>query len=135
MKEGAIVLLALAQADGTVKPRPALVLRQLPGFGDWLVCGISTQLHQCVTGFDETIASGDADFASSGLARPVGIPPSRSAPQDHGPYRLGFSGPAPPPARQPLATSDAVTGADDGDGAARLALPGPIRGRAGGDSS
>jgi mRNA interferase MazF len=45
-------------------------LRQLPGFGDWLVCGISTQLHQAVAGFDETIASGDADFASSGLVRP-----------------------------------------------------------------
>ncbi len=63
MKEGAIVLLPLAQADGTVKPRPAVALRQLPGFGDWLVCGISTQLHQCVVAFDETMAS-------SGLARP-----------------------------------------------------------------
>jgi mRNA interferase MazF len=60
----------LAQADGTVKLRPAVALRQLPGFGDWLVCGISTQLHQYVVGFDETMASGDADFASSGLARP-----------------------------------------------------------------
>ena len=70
MKEGAIVLLPLAQADGTVKPRPAVALRQLPGFGDWLVCGISTQFYQCVAGFDETMASGDADFASSGLARP-----------------------------------------------------------------
>jgi mRNA interferase MazF len=47
-----------------------VALRQLPGFGDWLVCGISTQLHQCVAGFDETMAGGDADFASSGLARP-----------------------------------------------------------------
>ncbi len=45
MREGAIVLLPLAQADGTVKPRPAVALSQLPGFGDWLVCGISTQLH------------------------------------------------------------------------------------------
>lgn len=70
MREGAIVLLSLAQADATVKPRPAVALRQLPGFGDWLVCGISTQLHQCVTGFDETMASSDADFASSGLVRP-----------------------------------------------------------------
>jgi mRNA interferase MazF len=63
MREGAVVLLPLAQADGQVKPRPAVALRELPGFGDWLVCGISTQLHQCVPGFDEPIASGDADFA------------------------------------------------------------------------
>jgi len=64
-----VVLLALAQADSKAKPRPAVALRELPGFGDWLVCGISTQLHQCVVGFDETIASSDADFAGSGLVR------------------------------------------------------------------
>jgi mRNA interferase MazF len=33
------------------------------------VCGISTQLHQAVAGFDETITSGDADFANTGLVR------------------------------------------------------------------
>lgn len=70
MREGAVVLLPLAQVDGTVKPRPVVALRELPGFGDWLVCGISTQLHQAVASFDETITSGDADFASSGLVRP-----------------------------------------------------------------
>jgi mRNA interferase MazF len=69
MREGAVVLLPLAQADGKVKPRPAVSLRELPGFGDWLVCGVSTQLHQCAAGFDETIASGDADFVSSGLVQ------------------------------------------------------------------
>jgi len=69
MREGAVVLVALAQADGTLKTRPAVALRQLPGFGGWLICGISTQLQQHVPGFDETLTSGDADFASSGLAR------------------------------------------------------------------
>ncbi len=64
-----MVLLPLAQADGKVKPRPAIALRALPGFGDWLVCGVSTQVHQCVAGFDETIASGDPDFPASGLLR------------------------------------------------------------------
>ena len=70
MKEGAIVLLQLVQADGTTKPRPAVALRQPPGFGDWLVCGISTQLQQAVAGFDETITNSDADFVTSGLVRP-----------------------------------------------------------------
>jgi mRNA interferase MazF len=63
-------LLALTQADGAIKPRPAVALRQLPGFGDWLVCGVSSQLQQAVAGFDETITPGDADFISSGLVRP-----------------------------------------------------------------
>jgi mRNA interferase MazF len=57
MREGAVVLLALRQADGQVKPRPAVVLRQLPGFGDWLVCGVSSQLHQFVDGFDEQVSA------------------------------------------------------------------------------
>jgi len=67
MKEASIVLTPLPQADGTVKNRPALVLRELPPFGDFLVCGISTQLHQAVPGFDETISRGDSDFSDSGL--------------------------------------------------------------------
>jgi mRNA interferase MazF len=49
MREAAVVLLALRQADGKVKPRPAVALRQMPGFGDWLVCGVSRQLHQFVS--------------------------------------------------------------------------------------
>jgi mRNA interferase MazF len=69
MREGAVVLLPLAQADGKIKPRPAIALRELPGFADWLVCGVSTQTQQCVVGFDETIANGDGDFANSGLVR------------------------------------------------------------------
>lgn len=70
MKEGAVVLLSLAQVDGKSKLRPAIALRQLPGFGDWLVCGVSTQLAQLVPGFDEEISLSDSDFGSSGLTRP-----------------------------------------------------------------
>jgi mRNA interferase MazF len=67
MNEGDVVLTAVPQADGQVKNRPALVLRKLPPFDDLLVCGISTQLHQQVVGFDEIIAQTDSDFAASGL--------------------------------------------------------------------
>lgn len=67
MKEGDIVLTPIPQADGDVKNRPALVLREMPRYRDLLVCGISTQLHQRVDGFDEIISSIDADFATSGL--------------------------------------------------------------------
>lgn len=70
MREGAVVLLALRQADGKIKPRPAVALRQLPGFGDWLVCGVSRQLHQFVGGFDEQVSAADPDFDLSGLTWP-----------------------------------------------------------------
>jgi len=39
----------------------------MPVYRDALVCGVSTQLHQYVQGFDEVISPADADFASSGL--------------------------------------------------------------------
>jgi mRNA interferase MazF len=67
MKEGDIVITAVPQANAQFKNRPALFLREMPPFNDALVCGVSTQLHQQVAGFDETITQRDADFASSGL--------------------------------------------------------------------
>jgi mRNA interferase MazF len=67
VKEGDIVLTPLPQADGMPKNRPALLLRQLPLFGDFLVCGITTQLRQAVPDFDDMISRGDGDFARSGL--------------------------------------------------------------------
>lgn len=67
MKEGDVILAPIPQADGQVKNRPVLFLRELPPFKDALVCGISTQLHQEVVGFDEIIAAKDMDFVNSGL--------------------------------------------------------------------
>ena len=58
---------AASQANGQLKIRPAVALRTMPSLGDILVCGISTQLHQRLPGFDEVIASFDIDFAASGL--------------------------------------------------------------------
>jgi mRNA interferase MazF len=70
MKEGDIVLALLPQTDGQKKNRPAVVLRRMPGFGDLLVCGISTQLRQQVAGFDEIIEPSHLDFQTSGLKAP-----------------------------------------------------------------
>ena len=67
MKPGDVVLAPLPQADGQIKNRPAVVLRLMRPHGDLLVCGVSTQLHQEVVGFDETIRAEDSDFAGSGL--------------------------------------------------------------------
>ena len=67
MQEGDVVLTPIPQADGQIKNRPVLILREMPSHGDFLVCGVSTQLHHAVPGFDEIISPNDADFASSGL--------------------------------------------------------------------
>lgn len=67
MTEGDVALTPLPQADGRSKPRPAILLRRMPPFGDWLICGVSTQLHQAVSGFDEVIEASHSDFHRSGL--------------------------------------------------------------------
>lgn len=67
MKEGDVVLTPVPQADGVRKNRPALLLRELPPFGDFLVCGISTGLHLAVPDFDEVLRRSDADFNTARL--------------------------------------------------------------------
>ncbi|MCY7348907.1 MAG: type II toxin-antitoxin system PemK/MazF family toxin [Pyrinomonadaceae bacterium] len=67
MKESEIVIAVFPQSNGTLKRRPALILREMPPFRDFLICGISTQLRQQVKGFDEIISEADEDFAASGL--------------------------------------------------------------------
>ena len=64
---GAIALARIQQANGQYKLRPVLVLRAMPPHGDWLVCGISSQLQQEVLGFDHVLAIGGPDFPLSGL--------------------------------------------------------------------
>ena len=54
MKEGDVILTPVPQADGTIKTRPAIILREMPPYKDFLVCGVSTQLHQQVKDFDES---------------------------------------------------------------------------------
>ena len=70
MTPGDVVRLPFPQADGLVKDRPAVLLCRLPPYGDWLLCGVSTQLQREVRGFDEVIAPPDADFRDSALRAP-----------------------------------------------------------------
>ena len=67
MKEGDVILTPVPQANGELKDRPAIFLREMPRYHDLLVCGVSTQLHQYVENFDEIISPTDVDFKSSGL--------------------------------------------------------------------
>ena len=67
MKEGNIILTPIPQVNGEIKNRPALILKEMPKYQDFLVCGISTQLKQYIPNFDEIISPEDEDFQSSGL--------------------------------------------------------------------
>lgn len=67
MNQGDVVLTPVPQANGILKNRPAIFLREMPPYGDVLVCGVSTQLHREVKGFDDLIKSTDSDFKSTGL--------------------------------------------------------------------
>jgi len=51
VNEGEVILTPIAQADGQVKNRPAVVLRELPPYRDLLICGVSTQVQHLVPGF------------------------------------------------------------------------------------
>lgn len=48
MKEGDVILASITQADGKIKNRPVVILRIMPKYNDYLVCGISTQLNQYI---------------------------------------------------------------------------------------
>jgi mRNA interferase MazF len=67
MKAGDIALMAMPQADGKIKNRPVVLLKKMPPYNDWLVAGVSTQLHQEVNGFDVVLKDTDAGFAASRL--------------------------------------------------------------------
>jgi mRNA interferase MazF len=68
-KSGQIVLFPFPQTNmASGKTRPALLLGKLPGsYGDWLICMISSQMHQYIKDFDEIVDTSDPDFANSGL--------------------------------------------------------------------
>ncbi len=69
IQDGQIVLFTFPQTDQAAgKFRPALILRSLPGpHNDWLICMISTKLHQQVAEIDEVIHETDPDFPPTGL--------------------------------------------------------------------
>ncbi len=68
-RAGQIVIFRFPQTDLVVgKTRPALLLASLPsGYNNWLVCMISTQTRQAISGIDEAISISDSDFSQSGL--------------------------------------------------------------------
>jgi mRNA interferase MazF len=68
-RAGQIALTQFASTDLSVtKLRPVLLLRQASiRFDDWLVCMVSSRLHQAVPDLDERILLNDGDFPGTGL--------------------------------------------------------------------
>ena len=62
VSEGEVVVARLVQADGGAKLRPIVLLRKLPGMGDFLVCGVSSQTQRAVEGFDLGWSQGQKDL-------------------------------------------------------------------------
>lgn len=69
MKSDDSALGSILQADGERKLRPILLLCQLPGFGDWLTVGISSQIRQAIKNWDVLIDPGLAKYSSTGLVK------------------------------------------------------------------
>jgi len=67
MQPGDVVLTRLFQRDGVQKQRPAIIIKVIPPFNDFLVCGFSSQLRHYVPGLDEIISTEEVDFINSGL--------------------------------------------------------------------
>jgi mRNA interferase MazF len=70
MKRGEIALAVLPQTDGEEKSRPVLLLGRLPGYGDWLVLGISSQVAKAVDDWDLKLDPTLAEFRKTGLKAP-----------------------------------------------------------------
>jgi mRNA interferase MazF len=69
MKPGDIVLTIIPQ-DGQKKKRPVLILKILPKYNDYLVCAISSQLHQYISNFDLVLNDKHEAYNASVLNAP-----------------------------------------------------------------
>ena len=69
MKEGDIILANILTSECQFKKRPTLLLKILPKYGDFLLCGISSQIQQYIPDFDLLIDKNSIDFSSSGLIK------------------------------------------------------------------
>ena len=69
LRKGHIVLFEFPHADQrSGKLRPALIIKRCPGqYNDWLICMISSQLHQQLPGIDEVVTQTSHDFNQTGL--------------------------------------------------------------------
>lgn len=70
MEAGDVIRWGFIQADGKSKLRPAVLLKQVPPFNDWIICAISPQLHRFQPGLDILLHAKHPDLALAGLPFP-----------------------------------------------------------------
>ncbi len=70
MEEGSVIKVAFTQADGQIKHRPAIAIKSLPPYNDWLACAISKSIDLEVKGFDLVLNENHPDYKESGLTYP-----------------------------------------------------------------
>lgn len=69
MKAGDICKVALIQPDGSRKDRPALLIKEVPPFGDWIVAAITSQQRNPINGVDILIEDSHYAFNVTGLRK------------------------------------------------------------------
>ena len=57
----------MSESDGTLRSRPALLLKRIFPHNDWLMCVISGGLHNEIKGLDVVINTDHPDFANTHL--------------------------------------------------------------------
>ena len=70
MEAGEVIRWSFVQADGRIKLRPALLLKKLPPFNDWVICAISSQTQRFQPEIDVLINEQHSDFRKAGLSYP-----------------------------------------------------------------
>ena len=82
--EGDIVLARIPNTDLTEgKKRPVVLIKPCPSYpDDWVVCVVSSQLHQAEAQLDIVIDTEDSDFGATGLTRSSVIRVTRLAVAD-----------------------------------------------------
>lgn len=61
---------AFLQGDAQVKWRPAILLKAVPPFNDWLICAVSSQTQRFQPQLDVLLDPTHPDFRATGLSYP-----------------------------------------------------------------
>ncbi|MFZ1694265.1 MAG: type II toxin-antitoxin system PemK/MazF family toxin [Flavobacteriales bacterium] len=70
MEAGDVIRWAFVQADGRIKLRPAVLVKSVPPFNDWVICAVSSQLQRYQVQLDVLLDASHPDFRRSGLSFP-----------------------------------------------------------------
>lgn len=65
MEAGDVIRWAFVQADGQLKLRPAVLLKRVPPFNDWVICAVSSQVQRFQTRLDVKLDDRHPDFRAA----------------------------------------------------------------------